>query len=85
MITMVCSRSSEEITIYIDGDLVETSSNGEINEINKNPFIYIGCDSKENFNHASPVTIDNIAIWERQLSAFEIKDLFANYKWKLKV
>ncbi len=78
MVTMACSRSSEEITIYLDGKKVGTSSNGEINEINKNPFIYIGCDSNERSLHASPVTIDNIAIWERKLSDAEIKDLYGN-------
>ncbi|PQJ28424.1 LamG-like jellyroll fold domain-containing protein [Rubritalea profundi] len=78
MVTMASSRSSEEITIYLDGEKVETSSNGEINEISKNPFIYIGCDSSEKSQHASPVIIDNIAIWERKLSDFEIKDLYRN-------
>jgi len=78
MVTMVCSKSSKEITIYLDGEKVETSSNDIVNEINKNPFIYIGCDSKQRSQHASPVTIDNIAIWERKLSDFEIKDIFGN-------
>jgi len=78
MLTMVCARSTETIVIYIDGEKVGESSNGEINEINKNPFIYIGCDSNKNPQYASPVTIDNIAIWERELSDFEIKSIFGH-------
>ncbi|MFC4992371.1 LamG-like jellyroll fold domain-containing protein [Rubritalea tangerina] len=76
MVTMVCARSDEALTIYIDGEKVESSGNAEINELKKNPFIYIGCDSNENFHHKSPVTIDNMAIWDRKLSDFEIRGLF---------
>jgi serine/threonine protein kinase len=78
MITMVCARSTETITIYVDGKKVGASSNAEIKEINKKPFIYIGCDSNKKFQHATPITIDNIAIWERELSEVEIKDLYVN-------
>lgn len=78
MITMVCARSAETITIYIDGKKIDSSPNGEVNNINNDPFIYLGCDSSENFYHASPVTIDNVAIWERELSDVEINDLFGH-------
>lgn len=76
MITMVCSKSSETLTIYIDGKSIETSGNAEVNNLNKNPFIYIGCDSNERFLHNSPATLDNMAIWDRALGAFEIKELY---------
>lgn len=77
MITMVCSKSSESLTIYIDGESLETSGNSEVNNLNKNPFIYIGCDSNERYLHNFPVTLDNMVIWERALGPYEIKNLYS--------
>jgi hypothetical protein len=76
MITMIYSRSENSISLYLDGRYAGTSSNDELDSNKMHRFIYIGCDSNENFLHQSPMVIDDLAIWDRALPREQIEDMF---------
>lgn len=76
MVTMVCSRSSGTVSIYVDGALTGSASTDEARQSLESPYIYIGCDSNLSSTQKSPVLIDNLSVWDRRLKPSEIESLF---------
>lgn len=76
MVTMVFDKSNNNVLVYVDGQLISDSKTDEISNSSSDGFIYIGCDSKGNSIHITPVLIDDLAIWDRALGDEEIIDLY---------
>lgn len=75
-VTMIYSRKSGSVELYLNGELLGTSGTDEIDANKMNRYIYIGCDSNENFTHQSPMIIDDLIIWDRTLSEDEIYSIY---------
>jgi len=75
MITLVFSRKSKKVSVYNNGVLEGSSSTDAIKTIDEEEYLYIGCDSRQKFNFASPTVIDQFYIWNRKLSSKEIRNM----------
>lgn len=76
MITMVFSRKSSKVTIYNNGEMMGSSETDAIESLGDQKYLFIGCDSRQKFNFASPTVIDQLYIWDRKLSSKEIRGLY---------
>lgn len=76
MITMVYSRSDNTINLFLNGQSLGKTANTAVGANSMDRFIYIGCDSNENFLHQQPITIDDLAIWEKGLHELDIQNIY---------
>jgi len=75
MITLVFSRKSKKVSVYNNGVMEGSSITDAIKTIDEEEYLYIGCDSRQKFNFASPTVIDQFYIWNRKLSSKEIRNM----------
>ena len=76
MITLVFSRKNKKVSVYNNGVMEGSSSTDAIKTIDDEEYLYIGCDSRQKFNFATPTVIDQFYIWNRKLSSKEIRSMF---------
>lgn len=76
MITMVFNKSQQNVALYVDGQLVNSSKTDAISTPPQDGFIFIGCNESEESIHITPILIDNFSIWNRELSAEEVLELY---------
>ncbi|NWK55370.1 hypothetical protein HW115_07090 [Verrucomicrobiaceae bacterium N1E253] len=76
MVTMVFSQKNKKVTVYTNGEMVGASSTDAIKSLDEEKYLYIGCDSRQQFNFAAPTVIDQLYIWNRKLSSREIRTMF---------
>lgn len=75
MVTIVQENATNSVTIYLDGKEVEKNSSQGLNDFSEDPYIYIGNYKNESGAGMPPSVIDNLAVWNRPLSAVEIEAL----------
>lgn len=76
MVTLAFSRKNDLVIVYNNGELMGSSSTKAIQSLNDEKYLYIGCDSRQKFNFASPTVIDQLYIWDRKLKSSEIRSLY---------
>jgi len=76
MVSLVFSRRNNQIRVYNNGEMIGESSTASIESLDREKYLYIGCDSRRKFNFSSPAIIDQLYIWDRKLSSKEIRTLF---------
>jgi len=79
---LVGVRNSTHVYIFMDGKLKDSTADGSMNLLNVETPVTVGgstCSSPKYING----TIDEVAIWNRSLSAQEVLNLYDKGRWKL--
>lgn len=74
MITVVKNGPTDWV-LYQDGEIFQTISWNEMKNVELGRVLYLGIDSENQFKFSQDVVLDSLLIWERALSADEIKKI----------